>query len=100
YSPHRHTLIQGFDRAGRGAYSRRLAEHHNACRFDEMGGTPPVPTEGEMTRGSNEIYYDPYDFQIDDNPYPVWKRMRDEMPLYRNERYDFFAVSRFDDVET
>ena len=58
-----------------------------------------MPTEGEMTRGSEEIYYDPYDFQIDDNPYPVWKRMRDEMPLYRNERYDFFAVSRFEDVE-
>jgi cytochrome P450 len=52
-----------------------------------------------MTRGSGEIYYDPYDFQIDDDPYPIWKRLRDELPLYRNERYDFFAVSRFDDVE-
>jgi cytochrome P450 len=46
-----------------------------------------------------EIYYDPYDFEIDNDPYPIWKRMRDEMPLYRNEKYDFFAVSRFDDVE-
>jgi cytochrome P450 len=52
-----------------------------------------------MTGNSSEIYYDPYDFQIDDDPYPVWKRMRDEMPLYRNERFDFFAVSRFADVE-
>jgi len=58
-----------------------------------------VPPEAEMTRGSSEIYYDPYDFQIDDDPYPVWKRMRDEMPLYRNDRYEFFAVSRFADVE-
>jgi len=59
-----------------------------------------VPTKGqEMARGSSEIYYDPYDFQIDDDPYPIWKRMRDEMPLYRNERFDFFAVSRFADVE-
>jgi cytochrome P450 len=52
-----------------------------------------------MAGGSSEIYYDPYDFQIDDDPYPIWKRMRDEMPLYRNERFDFFAVSRFADVE-
>lgn len=52
-----------------------------------------------MTSGSSEIYYDPYDFQIDDDPYPIWKRMRDEMPLYRNERFEFFAVSRFSDVE-
>ncbi len=59
-----------------------------------------MPTEGqEMAGGPSEIYYDPYDFQIDDDPYPTWKRMRDEMPLYRNERFDFFAVSRFADVE-
>src|SRR6185369_2922459 len=52
-----------------------------------------------MTPASSAIYYDPYDFEIDDDPYPVWKRMRDEVPLYRNERYEFFAVSRFADVE-
>jgi cytochrome P450 len=52
-----------------------------------------------MTCGASAIYYDPYDFQIDDDPYPIWKRMRDEAPLYRNERFDFFAVSRFADVE-
>lgn len=53
-----------------------------------------------MPGDASEIYYDPYDFEIDDDPYPIWKRMRDEMPLYRNERFDFFAVSRFDDVES
>ena len=46
-----------------------------------------------------DVYYDPYDFEIDTDPYPVWKRLRDESPLYYNERYDFYAVSRFDDVE-
>jgi cytochrome P450 len=44
-------------------------------------------------------YYDPYDFEIDVDPYPVWQRLRDEQPLYYNERYDFFALSRFADVE-
>ncbi len=44
-------------------------------------------------------YYDPYDFEIDADPYPVWKRLRDEAPLYFNEKYEFHAVSRYDDVE-
>lgn len=52
-----------------------------------------------MSRDASEIHYDPYDFEIDDNPYPVWRRLRDERPLYRNDRFDFFAVSRFADVE-
>jgi cytochrome P450 len=52
-----------------------------------------------MTLASRDLYYDPYDFEIDADPYPVWKRMRDEMPLYYNEKYDFYALSRFDDVE-
>ena len=48
---------------------------------------------------SGDVYYDPYDFEIDTDPYPVWKRMRDEAPLYYNEKYDFYALSRFEDVE-
>jgi cytochrome P450 len=47
----------------------------------------------------SDVYYDPYDFEIDNDPYPVWKRLRAEQPLYYNEKYDFFALSRFDDVE-
>ena len=46
-----------------------------------------------------EVYYDPYDFDIDADPYPVWKRLRDEAPLYWNEKYEFFALSRWDDVD-
>jgi cytochrome P450 len=52
-----------------------------------------------MTTTEPDIYYDPYDFEIDSDPYPVWKRLRDERPLYYNERYDFYALSRFDDVD-
>jgi len=47
----------------------------------------------------SDIYYDPYDPEIDADPYPVWKRMRDEAPLYYNDKLDFFAISRFDDCE-
>jgi cytochrome P450 len=52
-----------------------------------------------MTTIDPDVYYDPYDFEIDTDPYPVWKRLRDEQPLYYNDRYDFFALSRFDDVD-
>jgi cytochrome P450 len=47
----------------------------------------------------SQLYYDPYDFEIDADPHPVWRRMRDEAPLYRNDKHDFWALSRFDDVE-
>jgi cytochrome P450 len=51
-----------------------------------------------VTETTTDAYYDPYDWDIDTDPYPMWKRLRDEAPLYHNERYDFFAVSRFADV--
>jgi len=43
--------------------------------------------------------YDPYDIEINADPYPVFRRLREEAPLYRNETYDFYALSRFADVE-
>ena len=52
-----------------------------------------------MTATEPDLYYDPFDFEIDADPYPLWRRMRDERPVYYNERYDFYALSRFDDVE-
>ena len=51
------------------------------------------------TTNERDIYYDPFDKTIDKDPHPLWKRMRDEVPLYRNEKFDFYALSRYDDVE-
>jgi cytochrome P450 len=48
---------------------------------------------------ATDLYYDPYDRSIDADPYPVYRRLREEAPLYYNEQHDFFAVSRFDDVQ-
>jgi cytochrome P450 len=48
---------------------------------------------------ATDLYWDPFDDVIDDDPYPVWKRMRDESPIYRNDRYGFYAYSHFADVE-
>jgi len=47
----------------------------------------------------SDVYYDPYDFEIDSDPYPIWRRLRDEQPLYYNDKHDFWAVTRWDDVE-
>jgi cytochrome P450 len=52
-----------------------------------------------MTSPEPDLYYDPFDFEIDVDPYPIWRRLREERPLYYNERYDFYALSRFEDVE-
>ena len=48
---------------------------------------------------TTDLHYDPYDRAIDADPYPVYRRLRHEAPLYYNEQHDFFAVSRFDDVQ-
>ena len=51
-----------------------------------------------MANNTVELYYDPYDYAIDDDPYPVWRRLREEAPLYYNDKYGFYALSRYDDV--
>lgn len=45
------------------------------------------------------VYYDPYDVDIVADPYPTYAALRDEAPLYFNERYNFWALSRHSDVE-
>ena len=51
------------------------------------------------TTASTAPYYDPYDFEIDVDPYPIWKQLREDFPVYYNEKYDFYAVTRWEDVE-
>ena len=48
---------------------------------------------------ASDVYYDPYDVEINADPYPAFRRLREEAPLYYNEQHDFCALSRFADVE-
>jgi cytochrome P450 len=48
---------------------------------------------------TTDLYWDPFDTELDSAPYDVWRRMRDEQPVYRNDVYGFWALSRFADVE-
>ena len=48
-----------------------------------------------MTR---ELEYDPFSYELDRDPYPVYRRLQDEAPAYFNQRLGFWALTRFDDV--
>lgn len=47
----------------------------------------------------NPVYWDPFDRDIAQDPYPVYERMRAEAPVYYNDRHDFYALTHADDVE-
>jgi cytochrome P450 len=51
------------------------------------------------TATAHNVYYDPYDVGINADPYPTFKRLREEAPIYYNEQYNFWALSRYADVE-
>ena len=46
-----------------------------------------------------ELYYDPWDVEIDLDPYPTFRRLREESPVYYNERHDFWGLSRYADID-
>jgi cytochrome P450 len=48
---------------------------------------------------ASNVYFDPFDLDLKANPYETYRRLRDEAPLYFNTEHEFFAVSRFEDVE-
>lgn len=52
-----------------------------------------------MDTAADPIAYDPYDVDIAADPYPVFRRLRDEAPLYHHPDLDFHALSRYDDVD-
>lgn len=47
---------------------------------------------------TDDVVYDPYAYEIHEDPYPVYARLRDEAPVYRNDERAFWALSRHDDV--
>ena len=47
---------------------------------------------------ASTLEFDPYDHAIQDDPYPVYARLRREAPLYHNEAHDFWVLSRHADV--
>jgi cytochrome P450 len=48
---------------------------------------------------SDALYWDPYDARFTVDPWPLFNRIREEAPLYYNEPHDFYALSRYADIE-
>lgn len=46
---------------------------------------------------TKSMTYDPFSYELDEDPYPVYRWMRDEAPVYYNDDLDFFALTRFQD---
>jgi cytochrome P450 len=44
------------------------------------------------------VVYNPYSYDVHEDPYPIYARLREEAPVYRNEALDFWALSRHSDV--
>ena len=53
---------------------------------------------GTSAPATDELHYDPYTVEKGD-PNATYERMREEAPLYRNEERNFWALTRFADVE-
>ncbi|MGV0874760.1 cytochrome P450 [Mycolicibacterium sp. XJ879] len=51
-----------------------------------------------MTVPTSDLVLDPYNYDFHEDPYPYYKRLRDEAPLYRNDELGFWALSRHSDV--
>ncbi|MCV7100508.1 cytochrome P450 [Mycobacterium palustre] len=51
-----------------------------------------------MSHTVSDVVLDPYDYSFHEDPYPYYKRLRDDAPLYRNDKLGFWALSRHQDV--
>jgi cytochrome P450 len=51
-----------------------------------------------MSVATTPVEFDPFSEEFFNDPYDVYRRLRDEAPVYFSERYGFYALSRFADV--
>jgi cytochrome P450 len=52
-----------------------------------------------MSSAVEDLVYDPYSQEMAYDPHALFRRLRDDAPLYYSEEHDFYALSRFDDIE-
>jgi cytochrome P450 len=45
------------------------------------------------------VHWDPYNPNYFRDPYPIFRRLREEAPLYHNAEHGFYAISRYEEVE-
>ncbi|MDG3010664.1 cytochrome P450 [Rhodococcus sp. D2-41] len=57
-----------------------------------------MPQTSAFVGSHEQLSFDPYDYAFHDDPYPTYRRLREEAPLYRNDDLGFWAISRHADV--
>jgi cytochrome P450 len=67
-----------------------------AAELTEPRVPDPARTVSFLTA---ELQYDPFAELGVEDPYPLYARLRDEAPAYHNPDRDFWALSRFEDVQ-
>jgi cytochrome P450 len=82
---------------GVGIQSDHLVEQGH-FKGSTSGSSPWCRLMSDSGLAAEDIYWDPFDTAIDSDPHSIWRIMREARPVYRNERYDFWALSRFDDI--
>jgi cytochrome P450 len=45
-----------------------------------------------------KVVSDPFSDDFFNSPYETYRRMREEAPVYYDEKYDFYALTRHEDV--
>ena len=53
---------------------------------------------GEDEGAGTALEFDPFSDAFFDNPYETYRRMREDAPVYHSDRWDFYALSRYEDV--
>ena len=60
----------------------------------------PVSIEKPYVEADYKPLYDPFTDEFQADPFSAYRRLRQEAPVYFNEKWGFYALSRFDDVRT
>jgi cytochrome P450 len=47
---------------------------------------------------TSELVFDPFSEEFFNGPWEIYRRMREEAPVYYNKEHDFYALSRHEDV--
>lgn len=58
----------------------------------------PLSRGVEMTEVATRFVYDPFSPTIQEDPYPYYRVLRDQYPVYHNAERDFWAISRYQDL--
>ena len=45
-----------------------------------------------------KVVFDPYSEEYYNDPFDIYRRMREDAPLYYDEKEDFYALTRHEDV--